>query len=269
MDDIVKAALAKWPNVPHCHGWLALDARGQWYMRDERTQAAGPFPRVKGSRIGHDKLLGFIHRNYGRDDAGAWFFQNGPQRVYVQLEAAPYVWRVRRHDGGFEVSAHTGPQTQPLGAWLDESAPPPPSVRARALDHISGHPGQAAHPVVVGLGHVDTREPAQLLDHPQEVEGVEVGGRAQVGSRVELHRVDVRRHLDDSRARRGEGLDQVHAPTPASSSSSTPATSALARRPSDTRWSAATVTVTTGRATTCPSTAHGRRTTRPRPTSAT
>jgi hypothetical protein len=120
MDDLVKAALAKWPNVPHCHGWLALDARGQWYMRDERTQAAGPFPRVKGSRIGHDKLLGFIHRNYGRDDAGAWFFQNGPQRVYVQLEAAPYVWRVRRHDGGFEVSAHTGPQTQPLSAWLDE-----------------------------------------------------------------------------------------------------------------------------------------------------
>ena len=45
MDDIVKAALKKWPNVPHCYGWLALDARGDWYMRDDRTQAAGPFPR--------------------------------------------------------------------------------------------------------------------------------------------------------------------------------------------------------------------------------
>ena len=44
MDDIVKAALVKWPNVPHCHGWLALDARGDWYMRDDRCQAAGPFP---------------------------------------------------------------------------------------------------------------------------------------------------------------------------------------------------------------------------------
>ena len=35
-DDIVKAALKKWPNVPHCYGWLALDARGDWYMRDDR-----------------------------------------------------------------------------------------------------------------------------------------------------------------------------------------------------------------------------------------
>ncbi|MFM7971511.1 MAG: DUF2946 family protein, partial [Betaproteobacteria bacterium] len=25
MDDIVKAALKKWPNVPACYGWLALD----------------------------------------------------------------------------------------------------------------------------------------------------------------------------------------------------------------------------------------------------
>jgi hypothetical protein len=51
MDDIVKAALKKWPNVPDCYGWLALDARGDWYMRDDRTQAAGPFPQVKGSRV--------------------------------------------------------------------------------------------------------------------------------------------------------------------------------------------------------------------------
>ena len=27
MDEIVKAALKKWPNVPDCRGWLALDAR--------------------------------------------------------------------------------------------------------------------------------------------------------------------------------------------------------------------------------------------------
>ena len=27
MDDIVKQAMAKWPNVPHCYGWLALAAR--------------------------------------------------------------------------------------------------------------------------------------------------------------------------------------------------------------------------------------------------
>ena len=124
MDEIVKAALLKWPKVPHCHGWLALDARGQWFMRDDRIQAAGPFPQIKGSRIDHEKLREFIHRNYLHDEAGAWFFQNGPQRVYVQLEAAPYVWRVDvwRVDAapGFAVSAHTGQSAQVKGCWLDE-----------------------------------------------------------------------------------------------------------------------------------------------------
>ena len=95
MDAIVAAALKKWPNVPHCYGWLALDARGDWYMRDDRIQAAGPFPRVKGSRIEHEKLREFIARNYASDDSGAWFFQNGPQRVYVELEAAPWIWRLQ------------------------------------------------------------------------------------------------------------------------------------------------------------------------------
>ena len=55
MDDIVRQAIAKWPNVPHCYGWLGLDARGQWYMRDDRTQAAGPFPQAKGSLLRHEK----------------------------------------------------------------------------------------------------------------------------------------------------------------------------------------------------------------------
>jgi len=119
MDDIVKAALLKWPHVPHCYGWLALDARGDWYMRDDRIQAAGPFPRVKGSRIAHDKLLAFIHRNYGCDDSGAWFFQNGPQRVYVELEAAPWVWRIEAAPG-WPVTAHTGLPAQVRGSWLDE-----------------------------------------------------------------------------------------------------------------------------------------------------
>lgn len=117
MDPIVEAALRKWPNVPHCWGWLALDARGDWYMRDERVQAAGPFPQVKGSRITHDKLREFIHRNYLHDEAGAWFFQNGPQRVYVELEAAPFVWRV---GADFAVQSHTGQAAEPRSAWLDE-----------------------------------------------------------------------------------------------------------------------------------------------------
>jgi hypothetical protein len=118
MDDIVKQALKKWPNVPHCHGWLGLDARGDWYMRDERAQAAGPFPRPKGSRIEHEKLREFIERNYEVDGtSGAWFFQNGPQRVYVELEAAPWVWRLA---AGGSITSHTGRAATFGSAWLDE-----------------------------------------------------------------------------------------------------------------------------------------------------
>src|SRR5512133_1119822 len=98
MDDIVKQALAKWPNVPACYGWLGLDARGNWFMRDERAQALGPFAGgshpSKGSMLKHDKLIDFIGRNYQSDAGGRWFFQNGPQCVYVELEATPLIWRV-------------------------------------------------------------------------------------------------------------------------------------------------------------------------------
>jgi Protein of unknown function (DUF2946) len=121
MDDIVKQALKKWPNVPHCYGWLALDARGDWYMRDDRVQAAGPFPKVRGSRILHEKLREFIERNYLHDDAGCWYFQNGPQRVYVELEAAPWVWRLEAVAGAApRVTSHTGLAARFESAWLDE-----------------------------------------------------------------------------------------------------------------------------------------------------
>ena len=125
MDDIVKAALKKWPNVPYCYDWLALDARGDWYLRDAPTQAAGPFPQSRGQRVVHDKLKAFIERNYEHDAGGAWFFQNGPQRVYVTLEASPLVWGVRRVDADgdvrFEWQAHTGTVAQAVrSVWMDE-----------------------------------------------------------------------------------------------------------------------------------------------------
>src|SRR3954466_15843958 len=105
MDDMVRAALKKWPNVPACTGWLALDARGGWYMRDDRTQAAGPFPLARGSLLRHEKLVDFIQRNYDQDDDGCWYFQNGPQRVFVELEAAPFVLRIGQQGA---VTTHTG-----------------------------------------------------------------------------------------------------------------------------------------------------------------
>ncbi len=118
MDDIVKAAMAKWPNVPNCFGWLGLDARGNWYMRDDRVQAAGPFPHSKGSLLQHEKLIDFIQRNYAPDDEGQWYFQNGPQRVYVELEATPWIWRLQP-DG--RVLSHTGVEVQVQDSLLDES----------------------------------------------------------------------------------------------------------------------------------------------------
>lgn len=122
MDDIVKAAMAKWPNVPACWGWLGLDARGRWYMRDDPTQAAGPFAgpgasaASRGSLLTHDKLIAFIHRNYGVDGQGCWYFQNGPQRVYVELAATPWVWRL---GPAGQVTSHTGLQALVESVWVD------------------------------------------------------------------------------------------------------------------------------------------------------
>jgi hypothetical protein len=121
MDDIVRQAMAKWPNVPHCYGWLGLDARGNWYMRDDRAQACGAFASgqagSKGSLLQHDKLIEFIQRNYLTDALGQWYFQNGPQRVFVELEATPWIWRVA---ADFRVQAHSGELVDVQQCLLDE-----------------------------------------------------------------------------------------------------------------------------------------------------
>jgi hypothetical protein len=162
MDDIVRQAMAKWPSVPDCYGWLGLDARGQWYMRDDRAQAAGPFPASKGSLLRHEKLIDFIHRNYERDARGEWFFQNGPQRVFVELEATPLVWRIAA-DGS--VTAHTGRPAQVRESYLDETG-------RLYLDTDLGF----------GLVHtLDVAQAAELIEQgvwqPQDVESAELAQR--------------------------------------------------------------------------------------------
>lgn len=128
VDDIVKQAMAKWPNVPHCHGWLGLDERGDWYMRDDRAQALGGFKEAclrgdkaaKGSRLQHEKLIAFIERNYlsevDAEGTEQWFFQNGPQRVYVELAATPYIWRLA---ADFSIESHTGLAAEYRSCQLD------------------------------------------------------------------------------------------------------------------------------------------------------
>lgn len=122
MDEIVLRAMLKWPNVPDCFGWLGLDQRGQWVMRDDKVQAAGAFQSgqslAKGSVLRHEKLIEFIGRNYSNDEDGQWFFQNGPQRVYVELEIAPHIWRVSQT---FEVASQTGQESHVLACLEDEA----------------------------------------------------------------------------------------------------------------------------------------------------
>jgi len=101
-NDLVWAA--KWPNVPACYGWLSLDQRGDW--------------RLQGERVTHRGLIAFMNRQYSSDESGRWFVQNGPQRVYVDLAATPWVFR----RDGEALLAHTG---QPAGElrhiYLDEA----------------------------------------------------------------------------------------------------------------------------------------------------
>ena len=114
MDQIVGQALAKWPNVPHCYGWLALDARGNWRMRNEHAQ----MHNLPGDKITHPALIAFINRNYTHDDQGRWYFQNGPQRVYVDLEVVPWIAHTEAAAG---YVLQTGePLTTVEAGWLSD-----------------------------------------------------------------------------------------------------------------------------------------------------
>jgi len=102
MDALVAQAMAKWPNVPAVYGWLSLDRRGNW--------------RVKGERIANQALREFISRNYESDGAGRWYFQNGPQRVYVTLDYTPLVV----HYDGDELRDHCGRPFAAHETYLDD-----------------------------------------------------------------------------------------------------------------------------------------------------
>ena len=109
MDDIVVRGMAKWPNVPAVFGWLSLDRRGDW--------------RIKGERIANPGVREFIGRNYARDVEGRWFFQNGPQRVFVTLDYTPFVYRiVGATQQALALECHTGHAVAAIrSGWLDEN----------------------------------------------------------------------------------------------------------------------------------------------------
>jgi len=102
VDEIVARSLAKWPNVPAVYGWLTLDRRGNWL--------------IKGERIGNAALREFIGRNYAADERGRWYFQNGPQRVYVAMAYTPLVV----HYEGDQLVDHCGRPFVPALALQDD-----------------------------------------------------------------------------------------------------------------------------------------------------
>lgn len=105
MDEWVLNALKRWPNVPALFGWLSLDRRGRWL--------------IQGETISHPRIVETIDRNYASDEHGRWYFQNGPQRGYMQLESAPLILFVS--EDGQHLVTHTGlAVAQIRAAYLDE-----------------------------------------------------------------------------------------------------------------------------------------------------
>lgn len=92
MDEWVLKAMQRWPNVPALFGWLGLDRRGRWL--------------IQGAAISHPRIVETINRNYAADEHGRWYFQNGPQRGYMQLESTPLILSVAEDQAG--LVTHTG-----------------------------------------------------------------------------------------------------------------------------------------------------------------
>ncbi|OGA43482.1 MAG: hypothetical protein A3G25_17915 [Betaproteobacteria bacterium RIFCSPLOWO2_12_FULL_63_13] len=151
MDEMVLRSMLKWPNVPAVYGWLRLDRRGQWLIRqpDPKKDAAakaapggqGVAPRFE--RVVNPAMNEFIGRNYACDSEGRYFFQNGPQRVYVALEYTPWIYRF--DSPAQEFVAHTGATAgPPKHAYIDDRggvivvcAPGPGVVLDRDLEALT------------------------------------------------------------------------------------------------------------------------------------
>ncbi len=145
MDAVVKAAIARWPQVPDVHGWLLLDERGRYRIRAPDHAVSGAY-----DVIGNRSIVEFIGRNYMCDAGGRWFFQNGPQRVFVTLTITPWIFRV--HTAGLPVT-HTGRTVRQVEALL--------------LDEL-------ATPILqtdLGPGAVDDRDLQLILDALTDIDG--------------------------------------------------------------------------------------------------
>jgi len=138
MDPAVLRSLAKWPDLPAVHGWLALDRRGNWLLKEPAAERFG--------RIGNAALRDFISRNYASDERGCWFFQNGPQRVYARLAYTPLVM----HYEGDALFDHCGRPVRAIATFLDDEG----SVL------VLGE---------LGIGLLDDRDLARYAEHAESL----------------------------------------------------------------------------------------------------
>ncbi len=144
MDDDVIKAMARWPNVPAAWGWLRLDRRGHWFIVKRDIADFDETRDGLGSMVRNERLVDFMARNYLADSAGAWYFQNGPQRVFVDCELAPLVLRVDHEQEALRWVAHTGAIAQ--------------ETRAAAVDVD----GNVYIQTEIGPGVIDDRQLSRL-----------------------------------------------------------------------------------------------------------
>lgn len=85
-------------------------------MRDEFTQAN----QLAGTIIQHTALNDFISRNYACDSLGRYFFQNGAQRVFITLDATPWIARMIPSESGIQLLNQCGEKIEPQSALIDE-----------------------------------------------------------------------------------------------------------------------------------------------------
>lgn len=108
--------------MPAVYGWLSLSGSGQWRLHPGGDALLRP--ESAGEPITSPQILAFIDRNYDADPVGQWYFQNGPQQVYVRLDAAPFVAHTTNDAGSgrLRLRTHTGLDIRELRAlYLDET----------------------------------------------------------------------------------------------------------------------------------------------------
>lgn len=175
MDPQVVAAMARWPGVPAVYGWLSLSSTGHWRLHPRGTAwrcQADPLSDLSsddilGEVITSPQITNFISRNYTSDATGQWYFQNGPQRVYVRLDAAPYLLQTDLDEQGrLLLRTHTGEPVGQIEAWwLDE--------QGRVFAQTAIGPGMIAGrdlPAVIDSLRMSTGPLSEALTEPTETD---------------------------------------------------------------------------------------------------